>query len=210
MDTLNCLKTRRSIRKFLDIPVEQEKLNNILEAARNAPCAGNLQEWKFILITEEAAREKVAEACLGQLWISQAPLVIVVCSDPAKPKKFYNEAGERFAVMDGAAAVENMLLAAHVQELASCWVSAFEEDMLRRELNIPEKIYIIAVLPIGYPDEKVPKPPKLTLEDMTYIGTYGNKVKDMAAYMGWYGEHVQKAIKKGKEIVKKFAKKLSK
>ncbi len=210
MDTLHCLKSRRSIRKFLDIPVEQEKLNEILEAARHAPCAGNLQEWKFILITEADAREKVAEACLGQLWISGAPLVVVVCSDPSKPKKFYNESGDHYAIMDGAAAVENMLLAAHAQELASCWVGAFEEGMLRRELNIPDNIYIIAVLPIGYPDEKVPTPPKLTLENVTFIRTYGNRVKDLAAYMGWYGEHVQKTIKKGKEFVKRFAERLSK
>mgnify|MGYP000114828919 CR=1 FL=1 len=209
MDALECLKTRRSIRKFLDILVEQEKLSNILEAAQNAPCAGNLQEWKFILITDESARQKVAEACLGQYWIATAPLVIIVCADPSKPKKFYDEAGERFTIMDGSAAVENILIAAHAQELASCWVGAFEEEMLRREFNIPDDIFIIAVIPVGYPDEKVPVPPKLTLENITFIGVFGNRVKDIAAYMSWYGEHVQKAIKKGKKLVKKFVKKLS-
>ncbi|OYT32378.1 hypothetical protein DRJ22_01620 [Candidatus Woesearchaeota archaeon] len=208
METLECIKSRRSVRKFLDIPVEAEKLSNILEAAQNAPCAGNLQEWKFILVTDKPARQKVAEACLEQYWISSAPLVIIACSDPSKPKKFYDEAGERFAIMDASAAVENMLLAVHDQGLASCWVSGFEEEMLRREFNIPDSVFIIAVLPIGYPDEKVPVPPKLTLENITFISSYGNRVKDIAAYMEWYGEHVQKVIKKGKELVKKFVKKL--
>lgn len=208
MDTLECIATRRSIRKFLDIPVEFEKLGNILDAGRHAPSAGNLQDWKFILVTEDADRENVAKACLEQYWISAAPVIVVVCTDPERTKRFYGASGERFSIQDGAAAVQNMLLAAHAEGLASCWVGAFEDELLKRALGVPANVIIHAVLPLGYADEKVPMPWRLSLENVTFIGSWGNRIKDLALYMEWYGEHVQKAVKKSKETIKAFIQRL--
>ena len=208
MDTIECIATRRSIRKFLDIPVEFEKLGNILDAGRHAPSAGNLQDWKFILITDEKMRAEVAKACVEQFWIATAPIHIIVCTSPEKTKRFYGRQGEKYSIQNGAAVIQNMLLAAHAQELGSCWVGAFEDEALKRLLSIPDDVIIQGIIPIGYPDEKVPTPLRFTLENTTYIEGWGNRVKDIAAYMEWYGEHVQKAIKKGKELVKEFARRL--
>jgi len=209
METLECIETRRSIRKFRDTPVEFEKVGNILNAAKNAPSSGNLQDWKFILVTEKEKRDEIAKACLEQYWMATAPVFIVVCSQPDRTKRFYGERGEeRYSFMNGAMAVENMLLAAHDQGLGSCCVGAFEDDMLRRALDIPDDINPLAVLPIGYPAEKVAKPIRFTLENIVFIERWGNRIKDLAAYMQWYGEHVQKAIKKGKELVQKFVRRL--
>jgi nitroreductase len=208
MDALECIATRRSIRKFLDIPVEFEKLGNVLDAGRFAPSAGNLQDWKFILITDPKTRQEVAKSCVEQFWIGTAPVIVIVCTDPDKTKRFYGHSGEKFSIQNGAAVVQNMLLAAHAEGLASCWIAAFEDEALKRLLNIPDSIIIQAVVPLGYADEKVPVPLRFTLENVTYIDSWGNRIKDLAAYMEWYGEHVQKAIQKGKEMVREFVRKL--
>lgn len=208
MDTLECIATRRCIRKFLDIPVEFEKVGNILDAGRYAPSAGNLQDWKFILVTDKEARQDVAGACVEQHWIGSAPVIIVVCTDPERTKRFYGDQGEKFSIQNGAAAVQNMLLAAHEQGLGACWVGAFEDFALKRVLNIPDSVIVQAVVPVGYPDEQVPMPMRMTLENTTFIGSWGNRIKDLAAYMEWYGEHVQKAVKKGKELVKDVVRRL--
>jgi len=205
METLDTIATRRSIRKFLEVPVEFEKVGKIIDAGRLAPSAGNLQDWKFILVTEKEQRDEVAKACLEQYWIAQAPIIIVVCTDPEKTQRFYEEQGIKFSTQNGAAAITNMLLAIHDQELASCWVGAFEESSLKRALSIPDNVLVHAVLPIGYPDERMPTPVRMTMENVAYIGSWGNRIKDLAAYMEWYGEHVQKAIKKGKEFLKDLA-----
>jgi len=208
MDVLECIATRRSIRRFLDVPVEFEKIGNILDAGRYAPSAGNLQDWKFILVTEEETRQAVGKACVDQHWVGSAPIIIVVCTDPERTKRFYGERGNKYSLQNGAAAVQNMLLATHYQGLGSCWVGAFEDESLRRTLSIPDSVAIHAVLPIGYADEQVPTPLRLTLEHTTFIESWGNRVKDLAAFMEWYGEHVQKAIEKGKKFVRGLVRKL--
>lgn len=208
MDALECIATRRSIRKFLDIPVEFEKIGNILDAGRYAPSAGNLQDWKFVLVTDAKMIQELTKACFEQFWVGQAPIIVVVCSEPAKSKRFYASLGEKYSIQNGAAVIQNMLLAAHAQGLASCWVGAFEVEMVRRLLSIPDDIIIQGVLPFGYAGEKVPPPQRFTLEHCTFIESWNNRIKDLAAYMEWYGEHVQKAVQKGKELIKEFARKL--
>jgi len=208
MDTLECIATRRSIRKFLDIPVEFEKVGNVLDAGRFAPSAGNLQDWKFILVTNDKMRQEVAKACVEQYWLGTAPVIILVCTDPDKTKRFYGRSGEKYSIQNGAAVVQNMLLAAHAEGLGSCWVGAFEDEAIKRLFNIPDSIIVQAIVPLGYADERVPAPLRFTLENVTYIESWANRIKDLAAYMEWYGEHVQKAVQKGKEMVKQFARKL--
>ncbi len=208
MDTLECIATRRSIRKFLEIPVEFEKVGNVLDAGRHAPSAGNLQDWKFILITDDKMRREIGKACVEQFWVSSAPVIIIICTEPDKTKRFYGRSGEKFSIQNGAAVVQNMLLAAHAEGLGSCWIGAFEDEAIKRLLNIPDNVIIQAVIPLGYPDEKVPVPLRFTLENITYIDSWGNRIKDLSAYMEWYGEHVQKAIQTGKKMVKDFVRKL--
>ncbi len=208
MDALECIATRRSIRKFLDIPVEFEKVGNVLDAGRFAPSAGNLQDWKFILVTEEKMRQEVAKACVEQYWLATAPIIIIVCTEPERTKRFYGRSGEKYSIQNGAAVVQNMLLAAHAEGLGSCWIGAFEDEAIKRIFNIPDDVFVQAIVPLGYPDEKVPMPLRYTMENVTYIEGWGNRIKDLAAYYEWYGEHVQKAIKKGKELVKGFARRM--
>ncbi|MBW3001611.1 nitroreductase family protein [Candidatus Woesearchaeota archaeon] len=204
METLEAIRLRRSIRKYMDVPVEFEKVGNILDAGRLAPNAGNVQDWRFILVTKEDSRKKIAEACVKQYWMQDAPVHIVVVGQPKKVATFYGEKGEKiYCRHNSAAAIENMLLAATDQGLGSCWVGAFEESMLRKALNIPADASPQAVITIGYAAEKPAMPQKFKTENIAFIEQYGNRIKDLAAFLGYYGEHVQSAIKKGKEMFRK-------
>ncbi len=195
MSIQECIKNRRSIRKFLPVPVEGEKLGKILDAARYAPSAGNLQNWKFILITEQTKKRAVIDACMQQYWMETAPLLIVVCGDPIKGDRFYGTRGKTlYTIQNCAAAIQNMLLAAHSQGIGSCWVGAFDTIALKKALSIPDTVEPQAVLCFGYADETVPLPPRYTIENVVYLERYGNRIKDIAAFMNEYSIHVQKAL----------------
>ena len=210
MELLECIKTRRSVRKFLDIPVEWDKVGAVADAGRSAPTAGNLQNWKFIIVLDKEKRKAIAEACLKQFWMEKAPVMIVVCSEPEKAKKFYGIRGERlYSIQNCAAAVQNMLLTAHSLGLGSCWVGAFDEDMLKRALGIPEYVRPQAVVPLGYPAEKVPTPMQYQLENIVFMEGWGSKF-NLDSYLGYTSASVRDLIAKGKKVAEKIKKKLKK
>jgi len=208
MDTFECIKTRRAIRKYLDVPVPWDLVGNILEAGRYAPSSGNLQNWKFIVVLEKANREAIAEACLKQMWIAAAPVIIVICAEPKKAERYYGIRGERlYTVQNCAAVAENMLLEAHNQGLGSCWVGAFDEEMVKRALAIPEEARPQIILTFGYPDEKVPRPARFPLEPITHFNKWRGRIQDVPSYFGYFGPKFQRWVKAGEELAKKHGKK---
>ncbi len=216
MDTFRCIATRRSIRKYQDIDVPMELVSSVIDAARYAPSAGNSQNWRFVLVKDPAKIDQLAEASYNQLWMNSAPIIIVVCSDPEKLGKFYGTRGERlYSIQNCAAAVENMLLASHALGLASCWVGAFDEDKVKRDLGIPDSVRVQAILPLGYPDEVVPTPMHFTLENVCYFEKYGNRVRNIDRVfqnpnvVGRIQREVGNLTKMGKRVVDKVRKNLS-
>ena len=184
MNVFEAIATRRSIRKFTSQDVPMEILGVVIDAGRYAPSSGNVQNWRFILVKDRDNKQKIAEAAMHQLWIASAPIIIVVCSENEKLKQFYGVRGERlYAVQNCAAAVENMLLTLHSLGLGSCWISDFDEDMLRRALNIPGDIRPQVILPIGYPDEIVPAPTHYTMENVCYFESYGSRITNIERVM---------------------------
>jgi nitroreductase len=176
MDVFEAIFNRRSIRKFIDKPVEEDKLARILDAARWAPSIGNLQEWQFIVVRDLGRRLQLAEACLGQYWIAQSNAIIVVLTKNDKVTRTYGKKGEEMYVkQDAAAAIQNMLLAAHSLGLGACWVSVFQEDAVERILKIPTDIDVHALIPIGYPAEKPIPPHRLGLDYITFFEEYGKR-----------------------------------
>ncbi|MHA2023662.1 MAG: nitroreductase family protein, partial [Candidatus Thorarchaeota archaeon] len=126
METFECIEKRRTVRKYLDTPVEWEKVGNILRAAQLAPSSGNVQDWRFVVVTDKTKRTALANAALKQNWMARAPVIIVVYSDSAATKRFYGLRGEKlYTIQNCAAAAENMTLAATDQGLASAWIGAF-------------------------------------------------------------------------------------
>ncbi|HSU72763.1 MAG TPA: nitroreductase family protein, partial [Candidatus Binatia bacterium] len=107
LSPMDVIATRRSVRKYLQLPIEFQKIGHVLDAGRMAPSAGNLQDWKFILIVENEKRLQIAEACLQQFWMAQAPVHIVVVAEPKKQERYYGKRGEEvYSLLNAGAAVE--------------------------------------------------------------------------------------------------------
>ncbi len=181
MDVFEAVKTRRSIRKYKDAPVEWDKVAQILEAGRLSPSAGNVQEWRFIVVTDDGLRKKLAEASLKQWWMAEAPVHIVVISQVDQIKRLYGLRGERlYSIQNCAVAATQMMLTAHSIGLGTCWVGAFEEGMVQRALGIPDNIRVQAILTIGYADEDPDMPSRFPMEHVVLLNGYGGNVKKIA------------------------------
>ncbi|OGY21880.1 MAG: nitroreductase [Candidatus Woykebacteria bacterium GWB1_45_5] len=154
MEFQKLLKERHSIRVYQDKPVEEEKLNQILEEARSAPSAGNLQAYKICVVKDKKAREKIAEAA-NQEFVAQAPVVLVFLQDPNQSSQKYNRRGEElYSLQDATIACAYAQLAAADLGLGSVWVGAFDEEEVAKIIGVPSNLRPIAILPIGYPAEK--------------------------------------------------------
>jgi nitroreductase len=145
MDVFDAIKKRRSIRNYKPTPVPKEKLEKILEAARLAPSASNVQPRHFIVVTDTERREALATGMFAR-FLKQTPMVIVACGDEKKSPKWY--------AIDVAIAVENMVLAATGEDLGTCWIGSFDETKVRNVLKIPENLRVVVLLAVGYPSGK--------------------------------------------------------
>jgi nitroreductase len=153
MDIYEAIRTRKSVRSYRDIDVEQEKLDRVLEAARLAPSAGNRQEWRFVVVRDEAKRKKLAEAAAGQTFIAQAPVVIACC---AQTDHYRMRCGLECYSVDVPIAIDHLTLAATAEGLGTCWIGAFDADAVRRILSIPRSVEVVELLPLGYPVDAAP------------------------------------------------------
>lgn len=158
MDILDIIKSRRSIRKFQQRPIEPEKIDALIEALIWAPSAGNLQARKFYFIENQEVKEALSGAALNQRFIAKAPLVVVACTD-ARIGNIYGARGVNlYAIQDVACSLMNMMLVAHALGLGTVWVGAFNESMVAEIMRLPDNLRPVAIVPVGYP-EKIPSPP---------------------------------------------------
>ncbi|MGB9903459.1 MAG: nitroreductase family protein [Desulfotomaculales bacterium] len=151
-DLLTLIRERRSVRRYQSRPVPSEAITALLEAARWAPSAGNLQPWFFYVVTKQKEKELLAKAALNQHFISQAPVCLVVCAEPERSARVYGDRGRYlYCFQDTAAAAQNILLAAFALGLGACWVGAFREEEVRLGLSLPKGLLPVALIPVGYP-----------------------------------------------------------
>ena len=143
MEFMEVIKKRRSIRRYKPTPVPEDILTKILEAARLAPSAGNRQPWHFIVVRDD---EKKKQLGISE-WAAEAPIVIVGCVDTKiRP--------EPTCIVDLSIAFEHIVLAATNFGLGTCWIGRLNvDDTIKRALGIPEHVKVVAVTPLGYPDE---------------------------------------------------------
>lgn len=204
MDVYEAIKKRRSVRKYLDSPIPFDRIARVLDAGHCAPCAGNLQAWRFIVVKTKEKIAQVAKDCFDQLWIETAPALIVICADNTKIKRAYGVRGERlYSIQDCAMAGMNMMLAAEAEGLGTCFVGAFEERMLKKTLDIPDSARPQGVITIGFPDEKPSEPLKSELEDVLFFGRWGKR-EDVKEFFP-----VQQYVKTGKDLARELKKKKS-
>ncbi len=169
MDVFEAIRGRRSVRAFKSERVSDEELEKILEAGRLAPSAGNVQPSEFIVVREVETKKNLAWAALGQDFITEAPIVIVICADLQKATSTYGKRGETlYCLQDTAAATQNMLLAAYSLGLGACWVGAFKEQAVSQTINIPKRFRPVAIIPIGYSAEKPLSRSKRSLKEIVH------------------------------------------
>ena len=147
MDAIEVLKTRRSIRLYEEKPVPREMLEQIIDTARLAPSANNIQPWEFVVVTEQGMRKQIADLADYGKFIGQAGTCVAVF---AKDVKHYIE--------DGSAATENILVAAHALGLGTCWVAGYKKAYgapIAEILGVPAGFCLVALISLGYPAEEV-------------------------------------------------------
>jgi nitroreductase len=173
LDALRVMRERKCARGFLPNEVEDKKLKKILEAAIQAPSAGNLQSWEFIVVKDSDLKQKLVSAAQGQAFVGEAPVVIVVCANEERAASRYADRGkELYCIQDCAAATENMLIAAQALGMSGCWVGAFDEEKIRALFSLPGEIRPLAIVPIGYQSISTAKPQRLPLKDVVHFDSF--------------------------------------
>lgn len=169
MDLFEAIKRRRSIRNYTNEDVSEEDLEKILEAAIWAPSAGNRQAWDFVVVRDDSVKKALVRAALGQRFIAEASLVIVVCANMERSASRYGSRGSGlYCIQDTAAAIQNMLLAVTALGLGACWIGAFYEEEVAKILELPRGVRPIAIIPIGYPARIPQAPPRFRLSDVLH------------------------------------------
>jgi len=173
MDFYKVVRTRRSIRSYKPDPIPNDVLRRVLEAARIAPSGLNRQPWKFIIVRDESLKKKVARACHNQMFIAEAPLVIVACG--------YNihwnrggYMGDLSMLIDVSIAFTHLILAARAEGLGTCWIGSFDNEEVKNILGIPKDVNVVAITPLGYPKgEKFSEPePRKNLSEIVSIDKF--------------------------------------
>ncbi len=199
MDALKAIETRRSTRLFKAKPVDTDDLHLLVEMALKAPSAGNLQDYRFIVVTDKAMIKQIPDFCMDQAWISSAPAVIVVCSQPAVQRKWYGAPGEVFARQGAAAAAQNILIAATAIGLSSCWVSGFNQERIDEFFGTTGRARVEVVIPIGYPSRKPEPKSEYGLNNTMFFNTYGMDIANWDKFNKNYSVIIEKKLSHLKE-----------
>ena len=169
MNVFEAISKRRSIRNYKTIPVEDGKLEKILEAARISPSAANRQEWKFIVVKNQETRDKLVNAANGQKFVGQAPVTIVGCSTESERVM---PCGQFAYTVDLSIAVSFMILEATELGLGTCWLGAYDEVAVKKVLDIPDEIRVPAMFTLGYADEDPDMRPRKDINEVICIDKY--------------------------------------
>ena len=154
MEFQELIQQRRSIRGFKSQPVEEWKLQKILEAVNEAPSAGNRQAYEVYVVRKPADRAVLAAAALAQDFLKASPIVLVFCAHPALSEARYGDRGARlYSLQDATIACAYAMLALVDLGLSSVWVGAFDDDAVWRAIGSPEGQRPIGMLPVGYAGE---------------------------------------------------------
>ena len=163
MDFYDVVRRRRSIRAYRDTPVEKEKLERVLDAARVAPTAANRQPIHFYVVREKETRRRLLEA-YSQEWFAGAPVIICACARPSQAWSRMD--GKSYADVDATIAMDHLILAATAEGLGTCWIGAFNPERLREVLDIPADLEPVALTPLGYPATKPAPTPRKPLDEI--------------------------------------------
>ena len=194
MELFEAIKKRRSIRRYKADPVDDKKIQAILEAGRWAPSWSNTQCWRFVVVRDSKVRAKLADTLMkiklpdkevpnpGSIAINTVPVVIVVCAEIGKSGTkpgpgggggdYVTDKGDWF-MFDTALAVQNMVLAAHAQGLGTVIIGAFDAAQAEKALNVPNGYRIVTFFPVGIPAQEGKTPPRKELSEIVIKDKFG-------------------------------------
>jgi nitroreductase len=175
------IKMRRSIRKYINKSVEDEKIIQLLESSRLAPSGSNTQPWHFIIVKSELSRQKLAEVSHNQKWMISAPIFIVCVADircrisedvgislnEDSPQEELKQ-----IIRDTAISIGHILLEADNLGLGTCWVAWFIQEEIRPILNIPADKYVVGIITLGYANEAPKARPRKKIEEITHYESW--------------------------------------
>lgn len=175
MELYNALQERRSVRIYTNDPVPAEKLERILEAARIAPSWSNQQCWRFIVVSDPAKKKALADSMPKSNPAKRAvgvtaPLVLVLCADP---KESGIHDGKDYYLLDAGLAMQQLMLAAHAENLGTCWVAWFDEEAVRKACRIPPEYRVVALSSLGFPKTQPSPRTRKDLSEIAFSETWG-------------------------------------
>ena len=153
MDVYEAIRTRKSVRSFLDRPVDDALLERLFSAVRLAPSARNVQEWRFVAIRDPALRQRLARDAAQQPFIGTAPVLLACC---AETDGRIMRCGQAAYPIDVAIAMDHLTLAAAAEGLGTCWIGSFDETLVMELLHIPRTVRVVQLMPLGWPADPVP------------------------------------------------------
>ena len=174
MDLDKAIQSRRSVKKFNSKKPDWRDIIECIDAARYAPMAGNNFTLKFIVVNDEKKISELADAA-QQPFISNAKIVVVVCSDTKRTVNAYEKRGEIYCKQQAGAGIQNFWLKLVEKGFVTCWVGDFVDNLVKKILKIPSEINVEAIFPIGYESEKkYTRKAKIDLDRILYFENYGN------------------------------------
>ncbi|HLH06464.1 MAG TPA: nitroreductase family protein [Terriglobales bacterium] len=165
MEYFEVVQRRQSIRKYKSRPIESEKLEAILKAANQAPSAGNFQAYEIYVVKTAALRQAIARSTWDQEWIANAAVLLVFCTHAARCQY---PGAEIYAMQDASIATTQAMLAVTAVGLGACWVGAFDPKKVSEVVGTPVGVQAMAILAIGYADEKPERTPRRPLSDVVH------------------------------------------
>jgi len=177
MEVSKAIKERRSIRSYYSRPITPTQVNEVLDAGRYAPSAGNVQDFRFIIVRNEESKKAMADLT-GQAWMKQAPVHIIVCSDVKKVKRLHGKLGEeKYCLQNTAACVQNMLLKAHAMGLGTCWVDPIDESEVKEQFKIKEGIRPVVIITLGYPKSEKKEAKRDDLDTLVHYEEWDKRTR---------------------------------
>lgn len=178
MEFNDLVRRRSMIRSFRPDPVPEELVQKLLRNAIRAPSAGHLQPWEFIVVRDGRIKERLAEAALGQMFIAQAPVVIVTCRNLERNAWRYGDRGRHFySLIDTAFASLIILLTARNEGLGACFVGAYRDTQVWKILGLPDHVRSVGIIPIGWPAEEPIRAERIPLPEVVHWERFGNTAK---------------------------------
>ena len=173
MDFYQVIEKRKSIRKFKPDVIEKEKLKRIFYAAQYAPSWKNLQCWRFMAIDDKETIAKIKSCCdewNQKIFTDDIPMIVILFAFEADSGV---RDGKEYYMLDSGLAMEHLMLAAANEGLGTCWLGLFDENAVKEALHIPNEVRVVAISPLGYPNQDPNPRPRKELADIVFGNEWG-------------------------------------